>query len=910
MADLAAGTPWGPFQIERLVGRGPSGTVYRATQNADGKPVALKLFHEELDEATLNRFEDDTRRVIGLNHPSVLRVESTGREGKRRFVVTERFPGLSLKELGPRPLRQCCEFFLRAARGISASWMRLILHRNLKPENILVSAQGDVKLADLGLFLGATPYWSPERRAGQSPDLRGDLYSLGLIFKEYLGGQDPEIDNLIVHMTRVETFERVQMVEDVISRLESCLSRSAAPAIPVPPPPPPLRLPEMPPLPSYPEPPSLPAWDLPPEDPGLLRARASMVQVLGAVAQRLQRALAHRSAPPPPPPPPEDEIDELFDAPLKTPVAAPPQVSVREEIEVPLPPERPDPGRPKPRRSSGRAVFVTLLFLVAGAGYNLYLRWEKMDLQRVIEQAERLRAEGKAAQARIALEERKRRDKSPSTQAETELLKKWDEEDWTRTKEAIRKLEGELKFAQAVEECDRFLKEHGANAPPESRTMRTALRKWTSLVEQAQYARKYYQNRGVMEILNRGGPEHAKDRERLLVRWCEEDWKEATAAVEKAVAESDVETARLALDRFLKRPHQGGVHQIEAEARSLVFQADLEFDSVADRVDSLLRARKSAEGVATWEAFLAKPHQGGSHREDVEKRLSEIKTELRVTIYAARNIVSRLVASPSGKQIAFAADRLRIMDLGSRKEVSSQPMRSLLRSIVFSGDAVLAGGASTKITLWDVEKQAELRTLPITDGYLSAMAASGDGKRLIAARSDGSLLTWDLDKDEAPRVEKDAAPGVAMMALSPDGLRAVFAGRDKTIRFRDLASAQERKWTSFAAARGLAWSPDGKRLALSGGEDLAVLDAQEGQPIFILPGHQGTVTCLTYSRNGTKLAAGGMDGSIRLWNARDGANAGVLAGHSERVTALVAVADGGLVSASADGSVKVWPLTE
>jgi serine/threonine protein kinase len=905
MADLAAGSAWGPFQIERLVARGPSGAVYRATPTAGGKPVTLKVFHEEIDETTLNRFEDDTRRVIGLSHPNVLRVESTGREGKLRFVVTERFQARSLRDVGPRPLRESCELLLKAARGLSAGWMRLILHRNLKPENILVSAEGELKLADFGLFLAATPYWSPERRSGQSPDLRGDLYSLGIIFKEFLVEHDPEIDKLIQHMTRVETFERVQMVEDVISRLETYLSRSAAP--------PPVRAPEIPtvtapppPLSPFPSLPPLPSWDVPPENRELTEARTSMVRVLSAVSQRLQRSLAHRHVPPPPP---EDEIDILFDEPAKEP-APPPPVFVRAEVRVPPPPARPDPEPPKPKRSSAGAVLVTILLVMAGAGFGLYRTLEKKERQRVIEEATRLRAEGKAAEARAALEERKRRDRSSATPAETELLQKWDEEDWTRTKVTIRKLEGELKFAQAAEDCDKFLKEHGAKSPPESRTMKTALRKWATLVDQAESARKYQQSRGVLEILNRGGPEHAKDRERLLVRWCEEDWKEMTLSVEKAVAQSDASLAKDAIDRFLQRPHLGGVHQKEAEARSLVFQADLEFDSVADRADSLVRARKSADAAAAWEAFLAKPHKGGSHRDDVEKRMSEIKADLRVTLYAARGSITRLAASPGGKQIAFTSDKLRIMDPASRKELSSQVMRSSLRALAFGGDALLAAGASTKITLWDVAKQTELRTLTITEGYLTGLAASSDGKRLIAARSDGSLLTWELDKDEPPRVDKDAATGVSMIVLSPDGARLALGGRDKTIRVRDLSTGQERKWTASAIVTGLAWSPDGKRLASSGGEEAAVWDAEKGEIVHTLRGHKGTVTCVTFTTDGTRVASGGTDGSVRLWKARDGAGAGVLTGHTDRVTALVPVAGGGLVSSSADGSVKVWPLTE
>src|SRR6185295_5815132 len=156
--------------------------------------------------------------------------DSVGREGKTRYVVTEYLQALSLRDCGPRPLRECCEIMLQTAKALGAAWMRLILHRNLKPENILVSSRGEVKVADFGLFLEPTPYWSPERKSGRSPDLRGDLYALGTIFREFLKEQDPEVDKLIDHLTKAEPFDRVQMVEDVISRLESILSKMPASA--------------------------------------------------------------------------------------------------------------------------------------------------------------------------------------------------------------------------------------------------------------------------------------------------------------------------------------------------------------------------------------------------------------------------------------------------------------------------------------------------------------------------------------------------------------------------------------------------------------------------------------------------------------------------------------------------------
>ena len=229
MSDAAPGSAWGPFTIERRLGRGPSGTVYLAKEIASGRAVTLKIFHPTLSAAVLDRFETDARRLAGFKHPSILGVESFGRHGEARYLVSEAFEGRNLRDLGSKPPREAAELVLQAARGLAAGWGRLALHRNLKPENVLVGPEGRVCLSDFGFFLESTPYWSPERRQGRTADLRGDLYSLGMLFKELLRDGAPVLDELVAHLTRPEAVERIQMIEYLIARLESFLTTPAAP---------------------------------------------------------------------------------------------------------------------------------------------------------------------------------------------------------------------------------------------------------------------------------------------------------------------------------------------------------------------------------------------------------------------------------------------------------------------------------------------------------------------------------------------------------------------------------------------------------------------------------------------------------------------------------------------------------
>jgi hypothetical protein len=485
------------------------------------------------------------------------------------------------------------------------------------------------------------------------------------------------------------------------------------------------------------------------------------------------------------------------------------------------------------------------------------------------------------------------------------------QEDWTRTKAAIRALEEEMRYAEAGDLCDRFVQRHGAQAPQESRAAQTELRLWASLVQQAENARKQPGKRS-LDLLNRGVASRAKDRERILARWCDEDWAETTRAIDEELARSNPYRARDLLDRFLKLPHEGGAHKAEAEARKLGFVAEFEFQDLAERTENLLRSHKGADAVAAWEAFLGQPHGGGARREEVQKRLATIRDGLRQLVYSGRGTVNRLIGTPDGKRIAFTADRVRVHDLGSREEVWSKSPPSLVKSMSFAGDSLLVTAHSYQIAFWDVGKDALARSIKITDGYVTAMAVSRDGKRVVATRSDGALLWWEGDAPEPTRVEKSAAPAITVLALSPNGAKVAMAGpREKTIRLWDLSTGTEQKWaTSAAGAAALSWSPDGTRLAAAGLDEVTVWDVEKGQPIHTVQ-HKGALSAVTFTVDGGRIAsAGGVDKSIRVWNAADGKVAGVLTGHQDRVTGLVALRDGGLISGSADGTVRIWSLTE
>lgn len=890
---------FGPFRLDDLLGRGPNAVVHRATRTSDQKRVALKIFNAG-DDAWLRRVEDDSRRLIGLNHPNILKVESVGRESGVLHIVYEPFEGRSLRVVGSKSRRDAVDLLLKSARALGAAWMRLILHRDLKPENILFSATGDLKVCDFGQFRDATPYWAPERKSSQYADLRGDLYSLGAIFKEVVPAGDTDVDELLAKMTRVETFERVQMVEDVISRLESWMLRAPAPAATAPTPPAPPFVP-----PAYaPPPPVFPSWQ--PPDPALTTARTKLVGTLAAVSNRITRVLV---APPPPPPPPKIEMPVFRDPPkIEIPVtqAPPPPPPPKPRPAPPpyVPPPPPPPPAPARKRRGGFLGVVKTLVILAFIGGAIYFQsHQAAERRRRLEEAERLQQQGRADEARRRLEAQIR--KSKDSTLEKDLLEKVKTAQWEQVKKAVLAKDAEGNSTQALETLDEYLAKYTGKAPEEATALRKSLNTWVSTVKQAEQSWKYGGDRRAADLLTRAGPDRAKDTQRILANWCDQDWEKVKVAVDKAVTGNDPYTANLEVERFLRKVHLGGTHKKEAEELQKQFQAEIDWPDVVDRVNTL-KLRAPAEAASALDAFLAKPHGGGTHREEAQKLVAQLREDTKQLLYSGRSSVARLAVSQAARRVAYTADGIHIVDLESREEVASLPQRSLLRGLSFGAGDLVAVGTSAKITVWN--RKTEGRSYSPSAGYVVGFVMA-DHKTVYAVLSDGSLVTWDSSADDPPKVEKDAVPRATSISLSADGSRIALASADRSVRVRETAGGKEWKWSGPPVSMTtVALGPDGKLLATGSANGMVMLwnvDTAEAGPA--VTGHTGSVTCADFSPDGKLVATGGADAVIRVSSTRDGAVVKAFNGHRGRITSLAFLA-GNVISSGSDGTVRVWPL--
>ncbi|MCB0876134.1 MAG: serine/threonine protein kinase [Solirubrobacterales bacterium] len=201
----------GRYRLESKLGSGGMSTVYLAVDETLGRHVAIKVLHGEISDQAdqLERFRREARAVAQLSHPNLVGVIDAGEEGGRPFIVFEYVPGQTLKQRisseGRLPLDEAVAYAIEIGRGLQAAHAARLVHRDVKPQNVLIDPEGRAKITDFGIalsleshgltatgrVLGTTDYVSPEQAMGKEIDPRTDVYSLGILLYEMLTGEVP-----------------------------------------------------------------------------------------------------------------------------------------------------------------------------------------------------------------------------------------------------------------------------------------------------------------------------------------------------------------------------------------------------------------------------------------------------------------------------------------------------------------------------------------------------------------------------------------------------------------------------------------------------------------------------------------------------------------------------------------------
>lgn len=234
--NIDIGSTLGGFKIEREIGRGGMGVVYKAHELSLNRKVALKILSQRLsaDEEFINRFKREAQIIAALNHPNIVNILSYGEERGHYYFAMEYIKGKDLgqilKEKKIIPIQEALSITAKVSSALSEAGARGVVHRDIKPSNIMIDAMGRVKVTDFGvahfeasvdkltqtgLFLGTPQYASPEQAAGRPLDIRSDIYGLGAVLYRMLSGQPPVTGESPLAMVAKITTEPVTPIERI-----------------------------------------------------------------------------------------------------------------------------------------------------------------------------------------------------------------------------------------------------------------------------------------------------------------------------------------------------------------------------------------------------------------------------------------------------------------------------------------------------------------------------------------------------------------------------------------------------------------------------------------------------------------------------------------------------------------------
>ncbi|MGE5560954.1 MAG: Stk1 family PASTA domain-containing Ser/Thr kinase [Chloroflexota bacterium] len=235
----------GRYEILQRIGAGGMATVYLANHRLLERKVAVKILNSEYasDEEFVQRFRREAQAAASLSHPNIVSIYDVGHEGDIHYIVMEYVPGETLKEKinreGPLPVREAIAIATQICDALVCAHRNRIIHRDIKPHNILMAKDGHAKVSDFGIaraaasatlthsgsIVGSVHYFAPEQARGSVTDEKSDIYSLGIVLYEMLTGKVPFQGESPISVALRHVQERIPSPRDAVATIPADVER-------------------------------------------------------------------------------------------------------------------------------------------------------------------------------------------------------------------------------------------------------------------------------------------------------------------------------------------------------------------------------------------------------------------------------------------------------------------------------------------------------------------------------------------------------------------------------------------------------------------------------------------------------------------------------------------------------------